>query len=450
MKITIISTFPQLHETFFTTSLIARAVEKKLISYNLIRFSDFCQPKERIDEPTCGPGPGMIIKPEITQKALEHCYAQWGKGFTIFFSPQGKKLDQPLFRQLAASFTEHTQVNANQSSENDAAHPEPHIILVCPRYEGVDSRVEAAYADLVLSVGDYVLMGGDIPAQLFLEGLLRLLPEVVGNVESLEQESFESPFFDHPQFGLPLEWKGNAIPALMTSGNHAAINKWRKEEAARKTVLNRFDWFREHSAAQAEQTLVKKLIPNHYVCLMHSQVIVKSGSEGTTSITSIDIHDLARSSSTYGVNNVFIVSPLEDQQSIIGEFLAFWHSAEGAQYNQTRHNAVSRVIPTRTFEQVIAEIEKREGIKPLIIATSAKPSDQAQTIDYHSQGKVWQHNRPVLFVFGTGQGLAPSLLEQCDYLLIPVYGMTNYNHLSVRSAVAIILDRWFGLNPRIR
>lgn len=442
LQITVITTFPQLHEIFFSTSLIARAVGKKLITYNLVRFADFCQPKERIDEPTCGPGPGMIIKPEVVERALEHCQAQWGKGFTIFFSPQGEKLTQPLFRQLAQTFVE-------PATSAPAAPESHHIILVCPRYEGVDSRVEETYADLVVSVGDYVLMGGDVPAQLFLEGLLRLMPQVVGNNASVEEESFETPFFDHPQFGLPLEWKGKKIPDLITSGNHAVINEWRKQEAAHKTVLNRFDWTRSHPTARAEKELIKKLIPNHYVCLMHSQVLVKDGTEGTTSLTSLDLHDLARSSSTYGVNNVFIVTPLEDQQAIMAEFLGFWNSAEGKKYNLTRHAAVSRVIATHAFEQVIADIERREGKKPLIIATSAKPTESAPLIDYHSQGTVWRHDRPVLFVFGTGQGLAPSLLNLCDYLLLPIYGLTTYNHLSVRSAVAIILDRWFGLNPRL-
>ena len=144
-----------------------------------------------------------------------------------------------------------------------------------------------------------------------------------------------------------------------------------------------------------------------------------------------------------------MVSPLADQQAIIDTFLSFWRSEEGRLYNQSRYHAVSKVRPTFSLDDVIADISAQEGQPPIIVATSAKMHTHGKIIDYHNQRIVWQHNRPVLLLFGTGQGLCDELLAKCDYLLVPVEGMTDYNHLSVRSAIAIVLDRWLGLQTRL-
>ena len=144
-----------------------------------------------------------------------------------------------------------------------------------------------------------------------------------------------------------------------------------------------------------------------------------------------------------------MVSPLEDQQNIMQTFLDFWCSEEGRQYNASRYKAVSKVKLVHQLQDVIDTITAKEGKAPLLITTSAKSHTHPVTIDYHSQGTVWKHDRPVLFVFGTGSGLADYVIERSDYLLVPLTGMTDYNHLSVRSATALIFDRWLGLNPKI-
>jgi tRNA (guanine37-N1)-methyltransferase len=159
--------------------------------------------------------------------------------------------------------------------------PIKHLILVCPRYEGVDARVEEYYADKVISIGDYVLMGGDLPAQVFIEALLRHLPGVVGNESSVEQESFTGPFLDYPEYGLPVEWKGMEIPEVVRSGDHQRIAKWRCEQACKKTILKRFDWFVSSSPSKKDLALCLEMIPPHYVVLMHTQVNLKVGHIGT-------------------------------------------------------------------------------------------------------------------------------------------------------------------------
>jgi len=462
----VLQPFFEAHQTFLGLSIIGKAAQKGLVEFNLVKFSDFVLPKERIDEPTCGPGAGMIIKPEVVEKAIAACEEKWGPGYRIFFSPQGKRLNQRLVRELAEKLISRSY-GSRHSAEglvphherlSTAAHPEEHavsmrlegherahLILVCPRYEGMDERVQGHYADLVVSIGDYVVMGGDLPAQVFLEGLLRFLPGVVGDPISVQEDSFSGPFLDHPEYGLPVEWKGMVIPEIVRSGNHAAINEWRLRQAAEKTVLNRFDWLRTSSLSDKEKALVAQHIPPHYIALMHAQVKIRDGTIGTTSIVSIDLHDTARSSATYGVKNFFMVCPLTDQQAIMQTFFDFWLSETGKKYNPSRYAAVSKVRPAQSLQEVIEKITELEGQKPLLIITSAQQHEHAHKIDYTCQGTVWQHKRPVLLIFGTGQGLADEVIEQGDYLLTPVGGLTDYNHLSVRSAIAIVLDRWLGL-----
>ncbi|MCF7799487.1 hypothetical protein K9L05_02740 [Candidatus Babeliales bacterium] len=457
MKISIITVFPEFYQEFINTSLIGRAVENKIIEFNFIKLSDVTSPGQRIDEPVCGPGSGMIIKPEIWQKAIELCIKNYGDGTKIFFSPQGVKLTQPILKKLANKIyfkknnnkkLEQKETFQNIAEQKSEELCDCHLILICARYEGIDPRVEQYYADYVISIGDYVLMGGDLPAQVFIESFLRLIPGVVGRAESVEKESFESPFLDYPEYGLPVEWNGLQIPDIVRSGNHAQIEKWRKEQAAQNTVYKRFDWFTASNPEKSDINLAKKFIPNHYVALMHNNILVEEDKEGHSSITSLDIHDIARSASTYGIKNYFVVSELEDQQKILSTFLGFWGGQEGKEYNKNRSQAVDIIIPTINLDQVIFHIEKESNIKPIIIATSAKISKfENKLIDYYSQGMIFEKKRPVLFLFGTGKGLSDNILDRCDYILLPINGMTDYNHLSVRSAAAIILDRWLGLNP---
>lgn len=444
MKISILTVFPELYETFLKTSLIGRARGEKLVDFNVVRFSDFCRPGERIDGPSCGHGSGMIIRPEVVEAAIESCEKKWGNSFKIFFSPQGKKLDQKFVQELAAQIFSSSISSAHSVVSESGGTKVDHLLLACSRYEGMDERVETFYADEIISLGDFILMGGDLPAQVFLEGILRLLSGVVGKRESVIEESFGEAFLDYPHYTLPVEWHGMKVPDVLRSGDHAAIEKWRREQAAKKTVLNKFDWLRSHVRLEEDCDLARKFIPNHYVSLMHTQVLVKGGRVGDTSITSIDIHDVARSSSTYGISNFFVTSRLKDQYMIMQTFLDFWKSDEGKKYNPTRFHAIAKVVPTKSLDEVLSHIEKKEGKKPIIIATSARSKKMGTQIDYFSQGALWKKERPILFLFGTGQGLCDEIVQKSDFLLSPVQGLVDYNHLSVRSAVAVVLDRWLG------
>jgi tRNA (guanine37-N1)-methyltransferase len=295
-----------------------------------------------------------------------------------------------------------------------------------------------------------VLMGGDLPAMMLLEGMLRFIPGVVGKEESVREDSFTGPFLDYPEYTEPVEWHGKKVPDIVRSGNHGAIAQWRQEQAAQKTVLHHFAWMRTQPMNQAQKKLASRYIPHHYTALMHADVLVGSEKKpGVTSVTSLDIHDIARSSATYGIMQFFIVTPLVDQKRIVQTLLNFWQRGIGIDYNPSRHEAVKSVEIHDTLDSAIAEITKKEGVAPLLIATSANKHGHAGSISFWDQSLVWQQERPVLFIFGTGQGLTEDLVQRCDYILSPIEGISGFKHLSVRSAVAIVLDRWLGMNEKI-
>ena len=429
MKISVISLFPELYEPFFNTSIVRRAHEQHHVVFNTQSLFKYAEPKERIDAPTFGHGAGMLLRPETVEKAIKEQEEIHGSAYKIFFSPHGTKLDQVLLRDLYAKL---------QNNE--------HLMLLPARYEGMDARVEDYYADAIISLGDFVLMGGDLPAMVLIEGILRLIPGVIGKAASVEHESFSGPFVDYPEYTEPVVWRGYEVPAILRSGNHKKIEQWRKEQAVRRTVLKHFQWLRSHITSIDDIKLVQLHIPEHYVILMHDQVLMQSGNEGTSSVTSIDIHDIARSACTYGIKKYIIVTPLADQQRIVRKLLDFWHTHEGIEYNRHRHEALARVLLVSTFDEALAEIEKYAQAKPLLIATAARLQQSDNMITYYDQEKVWLHLRPVALIFGTARGLGSSIIKQCDFILEPIEGFSLFNHLSVRSAAAIIFDRWLGIN----
>ncbi len=429
MNISVITLFPELYKPFFQASLIKRAQEKGTISCHVNNLLSYTQPKVRVDDTTFGHNAGMLLKPEVVEQAIDASERDFGKAYKIILSPQGQVMTQPRLQEL------YERIKDQQ-----------HIMLIASRYEGLDARVEDYYADELVSVGNFVVMGGDIPAMLLLEGLLRFVPGVVGKEESVQLDSFSGAFVDYPEYTRPVVWKGMEVPEIIRSGNHAAIDAWRQEQAAEKTVKKHFNWVRSVSTTKAEQQLIKKYIPHHYIALMHNDIDLKEGRIGHTSVTSIDIHDIARSSATYGLQTFFIVTSLLDQQKMVEKMLSFWIDEKiGGDYNNNRHQAVRTVQLKSQLDDVIAAIEEKEGKRPFIIGTSARQCDIIKQVTYFQQDLVWSHDRPILFLFGTGSGMSEDLLNRCDYMLPPLQGFSDFNHLSVRSAVAIILDKWLGI-----
>jgi len=182
---------------------------------------------------------------------------------------------------------------------------------------------------------------------------------------------------------------------------------------------------------------------NVYLALVHYPVYNKHLEVVTTSVTNLDIHDIARSSRTYGIKNYFIVHPSPTMKQLIGKVIDFWQEGYGATYNPDRQEAFSIVKLVDSLEDVLDYIEKKEGQKPYTISTDARI--YPNTVSYNFlRNKIKEETAPYLLLFGTGWGLTREVMESTSYILEPIYGPADYNHLSVRSAVAIILDRLLG------
>ena len=219
MRIDILTIFPGIFESPLRESLLGRAIEGGLVDVRVHDIREHASDKHRqVDDASFGGGPGMVMKPEPIFAAVEAL----GEGArrTILLTPAGGRLEQALVRQLAA---------------------ERWLVLICGRYEGVDERVTEGLPAEEISIGDYVLSGGEVPALVVLEAVTRLIPGVVGRGESLEQESFERGLLDHPHYTRPQEFRGLRVPDVLISGDHAEIERWRRASAAEKTRRNRPD-----------------------------------------------------------------------------------------------------------------------------------------------------------------------------------------------------------------
>lgn len=180
-----------------------------------------------------------------------------------------------------------------------------------------------------------------------------------------------------------------------------------------------------------------------YLALIHAPVYNKNMETIVTSITNLDLHDIARCAATYGLKKYFVVHPAESQRQLARRILGFWQEGYGAEYNPDRKIAFAQVKIVENLAEVVAEIEAEQGIAPLKVATDARR--YANTVSYAELRKdIERKKEPVLLLFGTGWGLLKEEIDRMDRILEPIYGPTDYNHLSVRSAVAVILDRLLG------
>ncbi len=221
MRVDIFTIFPGILGAPLRESLLGKAIQAGIVDvrvHDLRAFADPSDPHRAIDDASFGGGPGMVMKPEPVFAAVESLGSDRGR--TILLSPGGRRLDQAFARELAR---------------------EPRLVLICGRYEGVDERVVQGLPAEEVSIGDYVLSGGEVAALVVLEAVTRLVPGVIGREESLERESFEDGILDHPHFTRPREFRGMAVPDVLVSGDHAAIERWRRSAALEKTRRNRPD-----------------------------------------------------------------------------------------------------------------------------------------------------------------------------------------------------------------
>ncbi len=225
-RATVLTLYPEMFPGPLGVSLAGKAVQDGAWSLETVQIRDFATDKHRmVDDTPAGGGAGMVMKADVLARAVDHVSDGRPK---LYMSPRGKPLTQVRVRELAAG---------------------PGAIMLCGRFEGVDERLIEARDFEEISIGDYILSGGETAAIVMLDAIVRLLPGVMGNVMSGETESFETGLLEHPHYTKPQEWEGRRIPDVLLSGNHGVIDKWRRSEAERLTKERRPDLWQAYRAS---------------------------------------------------------------------------------------------------------------------------------------------------------------------------------------------------------
>ncbi len=221
LKIDVITIFPEMFKAVTGESIIKRACQKKKIRIEIYNLRDFTDNTHRkVDERPFGGGPGMLISPEPVFKAVKKIKGRRKKTKVILLTPQGVKFEQKTAGRLSR---------------------ETHLIFICPRYEGIDERVRLKLVDEEISIGDYVLTGGELPALVVIDAITRLIPGVLGDSESAISDSFENNLLEHPQYTRPANFRGLKVPEVLLSGNHRLIKEWKRKQSLLRTKRKRPD-----------------------------------------------------------------------------------------------------------------------------------------------------------------------------------------------------------------
>jgi tRNA (guanine37-N1)-methyltransferase len=240
MIIDILTIFPGMVAGPITESIIGKAIDRKLIDIRVINIRDYAaDPHRTTDDRPFGGGSGMVMKPEPLVAAIGNVRENDPAARVILLSPQGKLFDQGIALELS-------RLN--------------HICLVCGRYEGVDERIRNHYVDDEISIGDYVLTGGELPALVIVDAVARLLPGVLGSNESLSEESFITGLLEYPHYTRPEIFENHRVPDILLSGNHGAIRRWRRQQALIRTWQRRPDLLEKNQLSREDEELLAEAI----------------------------------------------------------------------------------------------------------------------------------------------------------------------------------------------
>jgi tRNA (guanine37-N1)-methyltransferase len=219
MKIDVLTLFPEMFSGPLDESIVQRARSNGLLELGIHNLRDYTHDRHKtVDDRPFGGGPGMLLKPEPIFEALDHLAKD--KPFVVLLSPAGRVFNQSVAREMAQR---------------------KHILFICASYEGVDERVREALVDDELSIGDYVLTNGNLPAMVIIDAVVRLLPGALGDDASSSEESFSNGLLEYPQYTRPVEYRGSKVPEVLISGHHAKIAQWRREQSLAKTQARRPD-----------------------------------------------------------------------------------------------------------------------------------------------------------------------------------------------------------------
>ncbi len=433
MKFSVVTILPELIAPALTAGVVGRAREAGVITVETLSPREFTSDKHRtVDDSPYGGGPGMVMKPEPLLAAISQLAGD-PPAHRILLTPGGTPLTQARVRELVTL---------------------PHLVLVCGRYEGIDERVIELAIDEEISIGDYVLSGGELGALVVIDAVSRLVPGVLGEATSVDDESHSAGLLEYPQYTRPHALGDRTVPAILTSGNHAAIASWRRAQALERTAQRRPDLFaRFHPTAADRKLMPPPLASRTHLALVHHPVVDRTGKIVTSSLTNFDIHDLARSTLTYGLAAYHIVTPITSQREKAQHIASLWlEDQAGAPPTRkppasgSRAHALALVRTADSIDTVIDELTAEYGVAPLVVGTSARPESfpaAARRSPSELLAEASLIPGPVLILLGTGWGLADSLIHSVSRVLTPIEGGSDWNHLSVRSAGAILLDRLF-------
>jgi len=235
----ILSLFPEALRPYLQASLLGKAQEKGLVDFHLHQLRDYATDKHRrVDDEVYGGGEGMVMKPEPLAAAIEDITKNYRKGRVIYLSPQGRVLTQAVVRELF-DYEE--------------------ILLISGRYEGIDERILEGWVDEEISLGDFVLCGGELAALSVVESVTRLVPGVVGKEASLREESFSDGLLEYPHYTRPPAFQGRSVPEILLHGNHGEIQHWRRREALRRTLEKRPDLLEKLALSEDDRKILESL-----------------------------------------------------------------------------------------------------------------------------------------------------------------------------------------------
>lgn len=237
MKFDILTLFPNMFSSPFQESILGKAIQKGLMDLRIINIRDFALDKHQVvDDSPYGGGQGMVMKVEPIARAIEWARSEDPSSWTIYLTPQGRPFNQEKARDLSSR---------------------SHLVLLCGRYEGVDERVREMFIDEEVSIGDYVLMGGELAAMVMIDAVSRLLPGVLGSDQSAEDDTFTNALLEYPQYTRPFDFRGSSVPEILLSGNHAAVSLWRRKEALRRTAVRRPDLLAKAKLTREDEELLE-------------------------------------------------------------------------------------------------------------------------------------------------------------------------------------------------
>ncbi|WP_010093459.1 tRNA (guanosine(37)-N1)-methyltransferase TrmD [Ornithinibacillus scapharcae] len=240
MQIDVLTLFPEMIESVLNTSILKKAQEKNKFQYNLVNFRDYTENKHnKVDDYPYGGGAGMVLSPQPLFDAVE-TLTQKGtnKPRVILMCPQGERYTQKKAEELAQ---------------------EEHLIIICGHYEGYDERIREHLITDEISIGDYVLTGGELGAMVVVDSVVRLLPDVLGNEESAPQDSFSTGLLEHPHYTRPADFRGMKVPEVLMSGDHAKIEMWRREQSLRRTYQRRKDLLENYPLTEEDKLILQKI-----------------------------------------------------------------------------------------------------------------------------------------------------------------------------------------------